>query len=933
MLYKQNALSLGTLLNDEYRILQYIGHGGFSITYLAEHISSGTIVLVKELFNTVYMERMHPDTYVHIRESGLVPSFSRDKQRLLSEWEIMNIFKDSPGFPKPIDYFESNSTAYIIMEHLSGGSLNDNVRKSGPYNTNAFLTSIVDVLESLDTMHEQGYIHRDISPDNLVMDENGKYRLIDFGAVIKTGSSNNADFLRKEGYTPAEAFSRQYSASIPSDIYSLCAVLYYAYSGRKPEDSLERMMIDELRPLCEVCPGIDPLVNTLVMKGLSMNPEDRWQSIKEIKQAIHCIMKSEDERDAEAKLKIRKKKNQKRILAFSIFSLALLIIALFCFTHKELVIFKNTKTEKIVLYYPEELSTEEKAYFRQNIQEKIEHITESSKYLLKESPNYLEVTLPYVLLEKRNIPIFLNKYFNYSTCCLGAKSNGFFYSVIKLNEDSIDKIIQNETGCTITLNPELSTSLREKEMSDDTRYIIRIYTKGTGNHFWDLHNQPFEGDYYDINVIFDANENQISINDSDIGDKIERMLFIDCITKETAPLDSYNYERHIIWETRQKTTWGKYQKDISQIQGNTTIFIYSNPYTDYLTENIFQMPASEYNSSDTSDLIKLKKRLDSLQIIYACGWNEANPSELYIATQSNRLWEVEAALLFNSVNCFVKSASGVLVATINADNPISLKGTSICVNLREKRNFKKTLEQLLQNDDQILQLCINDRPVLQTKISDISSDNRIMFKDFILNNTSGTVHSIKSFAAYINALISFDLYDSHYLSGVLFVDAYNNIQWRKDIWSLAGCETTELRDLIYRSLSSFSNVAVDWNYYNPSDVLITYYLDSEKDKQTYEHPFVIVSDLLKTTKLTNEISQISFSAIDRTMEPYSIYSMEVSKISKGSTEINWSVSYSLRGLTDKPEYSDDINAIREATIQYLSSDDVFASCIMTPSIN
>jgi hypothetical protein len=98
---------------------------------LAEHISSGTIVLVKELFNTVYMERMHPDTYVHIRESGLVPSFSRDKQRLLSEWEIMNIFKDSPGFPKPIDYFESNSTAYIIMEHLSGGSLNDNVRKSG----------------------------------------------------------------------------------------------------------------------------------------------------------------------------------------------------------------------------------------------------------------------------------------------------------------------------------------------------------------------------------------------------------------------------------------------------------------------------------------------------------------------------------------------------------------------------------------------------------------------------------------------------------------------------------------------------------------------------------------------------------------------------------------------------------------------------------
>ena len=192
------------------------------------------------------------------------------------------------------------------MEHLSGGSLNDNVRKSGPYNTNAFLTSIVDVLESLDTMHEQGYIHRDISPDNLVMDENGKYRLIDFGAVIKTGSSNNADFLRKEGYTPAEAFSRQYSASIPSDIYSLCAVLYYAYSGRKPEDSLERMMIDELRPLCEVCPGIDPLVNTLVMKGLSMNPEDRWQSIKEIKQAIHCIMKSEDERDAEAKVKIRK---------------------------------------------------------------------------------------------------------------------------------------------------------------------------------------------------------------------------------------------------------------------------------------------------------------------------------------------------------------------------------------------------------------------------------------------------------------------------------------------------------------------------------------------------------------------------------------------------------------------------------------------------
>lgn len=123
MLYKQNTLALGTILTDEYRILQYNGHGGLSLTYLAEHLTDGRTPLVKELFDAEYMERTSPDTSMHIRDAVFLSEYLIDRQRFLSEWEIMKLFKEYPGAAIPIDYIEANNTVCRVNSPLMSTSI------------------------------------------------------------------------------------------------------------------------------------------------------------------------------------------------------------------------------------------------------------------------------------------------------------------------------------------------------------------------------------------------------------------------------------------------------------------------------------------------------------------------------------------------------------------------------------------------------------------------------------------------------------------------------------------------------------------------------------------------------------------------------------------------------------------------------------------
>ena len=931
-----NILRPDTIVGKKYNILLFLSSGGFSNTYLAESISDGKTVVLKEMFNRDYMERDPSGSSIFIRSGLSGSTYEDDLQRVEKEWDSLKRFRNYPGAASGIDHFSENNTVYIVMEHLSGGSLKQSVKKDGPMKPEELFKRSKDVLQLLAGMHAEGFIHGDISPDNLVASADGSFRLIDFGAVQTIGSSCAfKEKLRKEGYTPAEIFNPQNSICPQTDIYSLCAAFYFALTGQAPEDSLERLLFDEVEKPSEKVPEIDSDTDALIMKGLSMIPQDRWNSIGEMQEAIGEIVKPDIEKEQAAARKSRRRIRNRIILIASIAALILGAAALFCLTHREQILFKGKETEKIVFYYPEGSDPDAAKALRSSLIQKVETITGDSGYLLRESDQYLEVTLLYSLLQEKDIPLLLNEYFNYSHINAGIYKEDRFSTIATLDPTNIEEITQTDDGCVITVDESLSAEIADLLSDTNSQIRLRLYTCGSGNHYWDKHNQPLEGDHYDISPLFDADSNSFRIPDTELGGELERQLFVDCLGQESAAPESFNYERHIVWESKQKTTWGAYQVPASSLQGEVAVLIFSGSSMwsrNILTQEVLEL---ELDHSNPPDVVVLKKRLDVLQIPYACGWEEFDESKLCIALEADSIWEVEAVMLLSNISefgSFIKTDSGALVCEVDHDTPISVENGNIIAALPSDGSAEETIDRLTQNGSTALDLCVCDIPVLETQISKAPEDGMIRFTDFVLQNMKDSSQSPELFTAFINQVQNSHISSNYYLTGVSFLDSSGEPDWDRDIWTLSGCMKTELKDSICRSVpEGFGEV--NWTPSDPSCIHINYYLESGQDTAKYAHPYEVMADFLGTVDLTNEISEIVFTVYDRTSFPTFIYVSDFYKNElTGTPEFNWNMSYTTGVYPDQTEYQELYRAKKEEARIYLASEKRFDSCYKNPAV-
>ena len=147
-----------TVLDRRYRILRKIGEGGFGVTYEAENLHTGQHVAVKE------------------QKAG-------DITRFLREARVLRDYADEPNIVTVLDYFEENEKACLVMEYLTGRTLSEAVRKDGKWPAEKAVRAFAPVMRALERMHGAGVIHRDISPDNLMVRPDGTLVLMDFGAV------------------------------------------------------------------------------------------------------------------------------------------------------------------------------------------------------------------------------------------------------------------------------------------------------------------------------------------------------------------------------------------------------------------------------------------------------------------------------------------------------------------------------------------------------------------------------------------------------------------------------------------------------------------------------------------------------------------------------------------------------------------------------
>lgn len=283
---EKNSYSLqrNTGLIGRYVIQEVLGQGGFGITYLGIDKLYGNKVAIKEYYpQKIAMRKAQYEDVVTVTSIEEKNNYDKGKKRFLDEAQVMARFNKNEGIVKILDFFEANNTAYIVMEYLEGITLKQYLGKYGVIQFRNLIEMMLPLLEALIEIHSQGLIHRDISPDNIMVQHNGKLKLMDFGEARDYTESGNKSLtvILKPGYAPPEQYQTHGVQGPWTDIYALCATIYKCLTGITPPDAIARVMDDKFKEPDQLDGKLSPDIKKILWKGMNIFPEERYQDIVE----------------------------------------------------------------------------------------------------------------------------------------------------------------------------------------------------------------------------------------------------------------------------------------------------------------------------------------------------------------------------------------------------------------------------------------------------------------------------------------------------------------------------------------------------------------------------------------------------------------------------------------------------------------------------
>lgn len=188
-----------------------------------------------------------------------------------------------------MDFFSANNTAYLVMEFLEGETLKELVARRGPIPAEELLDLMRPVVAAVGTMHRAGILHRDVSPDNVMVLKDGGVKLMDFGCARELEGGRTMTVVLKHGFAPLEQYTGRGQGPW-SDVYSLSATLYYCLTGKVPPRAVERSgEADELTAPTTLGAVLTPEQERALLKGLAVRTRDRWQSAEEFYGALYSM--------------------------------------------------------------------------------------------------------------------------------------------------------------------------------------------------------------------------------------------------------------------------------------------------------------------------------------------------------------------------------------------------------------------------------------------------------------------------------------------------------------------------------------------------------------------------------------------------------------------------------------------------------------------
>ena len=306
----QNAvhqLAAGSRLitdGSEYMIGRVIGEGGFGITYLAWDVRNQGKVAIKEFYPADIAGRERNSHTIRPSTSNDVESYKYGLNRFMEEADKLRTFNHDPRIVSVKESFKANGTAYIVMEYIEGVTLRKKLDAGNRFGVEDTIKILAPTAGALVEMHntvihdengkETVLIHRDISPDNIIFTTSGTTKLLDFGAARAASfqGTKNLTTTVKLGYAPPEQFigSGIAGAQGPwTDVYALAATMYQMLTGVMPPPALDRQLADTLKSPSTYGVKMTEYQETALMKGLSLNWQERYQSVDEFYNAMQNI--------------------------------------------------------------------------------------------------------------------------------------------------------------------------------------------------------------------------------------------------------------------------------------------------------------------------------------------------------------------------------------------------------------------------------------------------------------------------------------------------------------------------------------------------------------------------------------------------------------------------------------------------------------------
>ena len=670
-----------TMLDGRYHVLRVLGMGGFGITYEAVNEKVNRHVAVKEFFDRNIMARQGVEIVVADKNEN--ENFREAKAKFLKEARRLGDFSAEPGIVHVLDYFEANNTAYIVMEYVDGISLARYLEQRGKVQPEAMFRLLMPLMETLDKVHKNGVIHRDISPDNikLVKSENGKtsVKLLDFGSARSYMDNATYTIELKNGYAPLEQYSNSEQGPW-TDVYALCAVLYRGITGEKPISATARAMNEKLLMPSQSGIHIDPRLERILKKGLSLHRENRYQSVGELLGELDPILTPKEKKPA-----------GKKNLIFLGVSCAVCILGVGAFfgwnyyrNHEAYFKFHGKETAKVLLAPYDNVGSQDYEKDIRLIRKRLDYTLGKDNYLFTEREDGVELETPLDFFEKKqaddsedmqvlSIGEYVEEYLTETVAAARRKA----LTVIRRNDDGTldiarstlkeDEILSAEKKMgklpveydlpdDLGVDPDEAVGYVEVKVSEDAAKRIKKeladYLKpGTGitdSFMWfttdpcypELQNYTF---CTDVDSDWTTYYNLLFSDD----DRWKNLWKGSQLSETYQVLNTLSPE----WETK-SDMWGKYQCREGDIKGPSVCAEYESSETAREMKN-----KGDGNWLET--VYDLKQRLDTLEIPYAFGISSEGRNKFVIKTAQKDVSKTLLNKLTEGVNSTeIKLSSG-----------------------------------------------------------------------------------------------------------------------------------------------------------------------------------------------------------------------------------------------------------------------------------